>query len=107
MNSVVQRKLNGREHRAPSLRRLSTMPTKNVANDAINSLSLNIGRRMIRCGHVLSHAKHLEDGSPKLACEARVAIRDDFQWQPVLTKPTIDKQHSLPFPSMKSSTAAK
>ena len=86
MNSVVQRKLNDREHRAPSLRRLGTNTAKNIADDAINSLSLNIGLRMVRCGHVQSRAKHLEDGSPKLTREARVAIRDDFQWHPVLTK---------------------
>ena len=77
MNSVVQRKLNHREDRAPSLRRLSTNTAKNVDNNAINSLSLTIDLRMIRCGHVQSRAKHLEDGSSKLACEARVAIRDD------------------------------
>ena len=107
MNSVVQRKLNDREHRAPSRRQLSTNTLKNIADDAINSLSLTVGVRMIRSGHVQSRAKYLEDGSPKFAGEARVAIRDDCQWQPVLTTHTMDKQHGCTFSSIKSGTAAK
>ena len=97
MNSVVQRKLSVREHRASSLRRISTNTAKNVTNDAINSLSLTIGQRMILCGHVQSCANHLKEGSPRLACEARILIRDDYQRQSVLTKHTIDKQHTCTF----------
>ena len=97
MNSVVQRKLNDRKHRAPRLRLNSTKTAKNIGDDAIYSLSLTVGLRMICCGHVQSRAKHREDGSPKISCEARVAIRDDCWRQPVLTKHTIDKHHSCTF----------
>ena len=51
---------------------------RKIPYNATNSLSLIIRLRMIRCGHVQSGPKYREDGSPKLACEARVAIRDDL-----------------------------
>ena len=70
MNSVAKRKLNDRGHRAPCLRQLSTNTAHNIADDAIYSLRFTIGLRMIRCEHVQSRAKHLEDESLKLACEA-------------------------------------
>ena len=52
MDSVFQRELNDGEHRAPSPWRLNTNTVKNIADDAINSLSLTIGLRISRCGHV-------------------------------------------------------
>ena len=107
MDSVFQRELNDGEHRAPSPWRPRTKTTKNIADDAINSLNLIIGLRMIRCGHVQSRTKDREGGSLKFAGKARVAIRDDFQWQPLLTKHTIDKSIAVPLPSIKPGSAAE
>ena len=59
MNGFVQRKFNDRGHRAPSLRRRST--TNYMADEAINSLSLVIDLRVLRCGHVQSCALQFKD----------------------------------------------
>ena len=91
MNSVVQRKLNNREHGAPTLRHISANTAQNVINDAINTLSLPIGLRMIRCGHAHKGVEHLEDGLPKLASEAGISIRDNYHWQTMLSKLTVNK----------------
>ena len=64
---------------------------KNVIDDAINTLSLTIGLRMIRCGHVKTSAEHLEDGLPKIPSEAGISIRDNYHWQTMLSKLTVDK----------------
>ena len=52
MDGVIQCKLNDREHRTPTPRRISTYAAKNIFNDANNALSLTIGLRVIRRGHV-------------------------------------------------------
>ena len=52
MHDVVQRKLNGREHLALTLRRFSANAAQDVIDDAIHALGLNMVLRMIRCGHV-------------------------------------------------------
>ena len=91
MNSVVQRKFNNREHGASTHRRISANTAQNIINDAINTLSLTIGLRMILYGHVQTGAEHLEDGLPKLPREAGISIRDNYHWKAMLSKHTVDK----------------
>uniref|UniRef100_M4C2V5 Uncharacterized protein n=1 Tax=Hyaloperonospora arabidopsidis (strain Emoy2) TaxID=559515 RepID=M4C2V5_HYAAE len=39
MKNAAQRTFNGRDYRAPSIRRLSTSNSKNIVDDAFNALS--------------------------------------------------------------------
>ena len=59
---------------------------KYVTDNTIYSFGLTIGLRVIRCGHVQSGAKHLEDGLPKIPSEAGISIRDNCHRQTVLSK---------------------
>ena len=68
------------------------LTAQNVINDAINTLSLTIGLRMIRRGHVQTGSEHLEDGLPKPPSEAGISIRDNCHRQTMLSKHTVDKQ---------------
>ena len=95
MHGVVQRKLNHREHRTPTLRRFSANAAQDVTDDAIDALGLSIGMRMIRCGHVQSCAEPLEDGLPKLSSESRVSLRNNCHRRTVLTKHATDNQRNL------------
>ncbi|KAG3185856.1 hypothetical protein PC128_g13177 [Phytophthora cactorum] len=89
MHGIVQCELNEWEHLASAPWRLSAHTSEDGFHNAIYEFSLTIGLRKIRCGHVQTGAKHLEEGLPKLRGEARVSIRDNCLRQAMLAKDTV------------------
>ena len=77
--------------------RISINNAKNIEYDAINSLGLTIGLRVICGRHSQPCAKYPKYESPKLASESRTPIRDDCHRKSMLTNHTFDKLHSFTF----------